>query len=107
MVEITIDIDSEDRANLLAIYSKAKKYGKTRVTKTAKGFHLRISSHIEDPWEILRIRRIIGDDPKRLAHDVALIQLGHPELANRLFQCKRPLGSKGFVKERPVEMEER
>ncbi|HUW48853.1 MAG TPA: hypothetical protein VMW36_08960 [Patescibacteria group bacterium] len=97
-MEITIDIDSKDRANLLDKYRKALRFGKTQVTETVKGFHLRISSHVEDPWEILRIRHLIGDDTKRIEHDKVLIQLGHPELANRLFEAKKVNGK--YVKEK-------
>lgn len=108
-MQITIDLDDKREANLLAAYAKAEKYGKTTVTETTKGWHLRIESDIEDPWKILKIRRLLGDDPKRMEHDKIFIELGHPELANRLFEWKRPLGSKEFVKERPykIEKEER
>lgn len=101
-LEITIDIDTKDRANLLDKYGKALKYGRTTVTETRKGFHLRIRSDIEDPLEILRIRKLLGDDPKRLQHDKVLIELGHQELANRLFQWKKVDGH--FLKEKPFDI---
>lgn len=101
---ITVDIDSPSKAKLLSTYRKALSYGRTKVTKTAHGgFHLRIDSDIEDPLEIIRIRRLLGDDPKRIEHDKILILLGHPELANRLFEAKKVNGK--YVKERPFEME--
>jgi hypothetical protein len=103
---ITLDLDTKHKPTLLAAYRKALRYGRTRVTETTHGWHLYIESDIADPWEILGIRRLLGDDPKRLEHDKVLIELGHPELSNRLFQWKRPLGSKEFVKEKPVQMEE-
>jgi hypothetical protein len=102
---ITVDLDTTSKQKLLAAYRKALKYGKTRVTQTTKGWHLRIDSPIEDPWEMLNIRYLIGDDPKRIEHDKIFIELGHPELANRLFEWKRPLGSKKYVKEKPYKME--
>ena len=105
-MQITVDIDDKSKQTLLAAYHKALKYGTTKVTETTHGWHLRIDSDIEDPMEIIRIRRIIGDDPKRIEHDLVFIEVGHPELANRLFEWKRPLGSKEFVKERPYKMEE-
>jgi hypothetical protein len=101
---ITVDIDSKNMPNLSATYRKALKYGKTRVKETTHGFHMRIKSNIKDPLEIIRIRRILGDDPKRIEHDLVLIKLGHPELANRLFERKRQLGSKEFVKEKPFDV---
>jgi hypothetical protein len=104
MTIITVDIDEKSKPKLLAAYKKAICYGRTRVTETTHGFHLRIESDVEDPWEILRIRRILGDDPKRIQHDRILIEMGHPELSNRLFEWKRPLGSKEFVKEKPFDI---
>jgi hypothetical protein len=101
---ITVDIDSKDIPTLTETYHKALSYGKTRVTETTKGYHLRIRNKIRDPLEIIRIRRILGDDPKRIEHDLILIELGHPELANRLFKWKRQLGSKEFVKEKPFDV---
>jgi len=101
---ITVDIDSKDIPNLRSVYHKALGYGKTRVTETTHGFHMRIKSNIKDPLEIIRIRRILGDDQKRIEHDLILIELGHPELANRLFQWKRQLGSKEFVKEKAFDV---
>ena len=102
---ITIDIDSKDRANLLATYTKAKKHGETDVTETAHGFHLRIHSRIKDIWEIQRIRKILGDDPKRLEHDEIMIRMGYPELANRLFERKKRLRDRKWIREKPVKME--
>lgn len=69
----TLDLDSKNKADLLATYRKALRYGKTRVAETSKGYHLRTETEIEDPLEIIRIRRILGDDPKRIEHDLILI----------------------------------
>lgn len=63
---------------------------------------MRIDSAVEDPLEICRIRKSLGDDPKRIEHDKVLIQLGHPELANRLFEAKKVNGK--YVKEKPFDI---
>lgn len=95
---ITIDVDSKNIPNLLEKYRNAQRFGKTSVTETTKGFHLRIQSNIKDPLEICRIRKLIGDDPKRIEHDMIFIDIGYPELANRLFEYKKVNGK--YVKER-------
>lgn len=103
---ITVDLDSKDKANLLDKYREALRFGKTEVTETVKGFHLRIHSRIKDIWEIQRIRKLLGDDLRRLEHDEIVIRMGYPELANRLFERKKPLGSRKWVREKPVKLEE-
>jgi hypothetical protein len=102
MSQITLDLDSKNIPNLLEKYRNAQRIGKTRVTETTKGFHMRIQSNIEDPMEIIRIRRILGDDPKRIKHDMVLIKIGHPELANRLFEYKKVNGK--YVREKPFDI---
>jgi len=42
----------------------------------------------------------------RLEHDRILIEMGHPELANRLFERKKRLSDKKWVYEKPFKMEE-
>lgn len=101
---ITIDLDTKDKDRLRETYGKAKRYGKVSVAETAKGYHLRIESDIEDPWEIWGTRLLLGDDLKRLKHDKILIEMGFPELANRLFEIKKMNGK--YVREKPVKMEE-
>lgn len=49
-----------------------------------------------------RIRKLLGDDPKRIEHDIILIGLGHEELANRLFECKEVKGK--FVREKAFDI---
>jgi hypothetical protein len=97
---ITLDIDTKDRSKMLSTYYKASKYGETTVAETGHGFHYRIQSDIEDPWEILRIRQLLGDDPKRIERDKIVIQLGCPEIANRLFERKKVKGK--YTVEKPI-----
>jgi hypothetical protein len=99
---ITVDLDTKSMPNLSAAYGKALRYGRTRVTETTKGYHLRIHSDIRDPLEICRIRKLIGDDPKRIEHDMVFIELGHEELANRLFEYKKVNGE--YVREKPFDV---
>ncbi len=92
---VGIDIDNHSGYELLKTYLNARKYGRVRTWYTKHGFHLIIylnkSISIKDT---IMLRRILGDDIKRLWFDEIKIELGLTNLIDTLFEWKKyPDGS--------------
>jgi len=93
-VRIGVDLDSNNRFQMLKTYFNAKQFGQVDVYKTRHGFHVRIHRQV-GLAENLQIRRLLGDDAERLGWDEIKLLIGLDDWVDTLFNEK--MGSDGQI----------
>ena len=89
---LTLDLDTADRWTVESAVDRLRVMGlEPQVYQTRNGFHV-IARFPKDWkmhsfWELIQIRRDLGDDPKRIQHDIFRVGLGLP--TDVLFQIRR------------------
>ncbi len=79
-----IDRDSHNELRLLATFINASSLGQTHVARTNHGYHFRteLNCSLETA---MQLRRMLGDDNKRVAVDELKIRHGLTEMVDTLF----------------------
>jgi len=95
---IGIDLDSNNRFQMLKTYFNASHLGKVEVYKTRKGFHV-IVRRRTDLARRLEIRRMLGDDPERFGWDETKMWLGLYDWIDTLFNVKRHVDGRIYSEE--------
>jgi hypothetical protein len=89
---LTLDLDTADRWLVDSAVDKLRVMGlEPQVFKTRNGYHV-IARFPKDWrthgfWELIQLRRDLGDDPKRIQHDIFRVGLDLP--TDILFQIRR------------------
>jgi len=89
---LTLDLDTSDYWVVAEAVDKLRVMGlKPQVFKTRNGYHVIARFPKDWPprgfWELIQLRRDLGDDPKRIQHDIFRVGLGLP--TDILFQIRR------------------
>ena len=87
---IGVDLDTKNRFRLLKAYFNALRFGDVYVFETEHGYHIKIyPKRNYSMEERMNIRRMLGDDPDRLAWDELKIRMGCHRFVDTLFEAKR------------------
>jgi len=70
-MRITVDMDFPTEVEVLRAYNYLKTLGtpKARISSSGKGIHLKVHGYEPDSDKVERIRRLLGDDNKRVDID--------------------------------------
>jgi hypothetical protein len=96
-----VDHDSKSELLLLKTYLNASSFGNTAVCETQHGYHFRV--YLECPRETaMELRKLLGDDNRRMAFEEKEIHDGITDWDDTLFQGK--FGNDGeWYYEEPIE----
>ena len=86
-MRIGVDLDRPSDLELLKAYVNASMIAPTELYRTRRGYHLKILVEA-DPETNLKIRRLLGDDPRRLEIDEARVLSGSGMHIDVLFTSK-------------------